>query len=589
MPEQPWLPYYGEIPATISYPDLTIYEMLERSSEEYPDSIAIDFLGSRVSYRRLHRLVLSAARGLRALGVRSGDRLALLMPNTPHAVVLFYAANRVGAVTSLFHAEAGSGDVASWIADFNPNWMAVNPEHLDGLMRLLAGRSIRGILLCRYEDFGRKRSVKLMHRMRRRNSVDLGGIRGVAARSDASRGSTVESPPTFAWGSFVRLGDADDLPEHRELHTPGDLALVLYTGGTTGSAAGVMHSDRQLTAVALQTQVQGPLLAGQSLLSVVPLSHGYGIAVAVHATVSAAGLSIMIPHSTPRSLAAAIRRKQPEFLIGVPSTYAGLILDRVFRRTRHRTLMGAFCGGDRLPRSVGDSFEFIVRRRGGAVPVREGYGLTETVTACATMPDGEYRPGSVGIPYPDTFIGIAHPVTSLPLEDEPPDWLEPNEVGEILVSGPTVMSGYLDREDASARVMHLDDDGRVWLRTGDLGRMDRDGFLYFVERIGRSVTIEGCEVHPGLTELTLCEHQEVLETCVTVQSAGTELVLTAHVAPIDPDRDAEWLEAHLRESLQVLGPSQRPGRYAFHQRLPRTLRGVIDRRRLGVEPAQARR
>ncbi|HKJ86282.1 MAG TPA: AMP-binding protein, partial [Spirochaetia bacterium] len=482
MPEQPWLPYYGDIPATISYPDMTIYELLERSSDEYPDHTAIDFLGGRTSYRRLHRLVLAAARGLRAIGVRPGDRLALLMPNTPHAVVLFYAANRIGAVTSLYHAEAGSGDVASWIADLDPNWMAVNPEHLDGLMRLLAGRSIRGILLCRYDDFGRKRSLKLMHRMRRRNGIDLGGIRGVAARADASRGSTDESPPTFSWNSFIRLGDADDLPSHRDLHTPDDLALVLYTGGTTGEAVGVMHSDRQLTAVALQAQVQGPLLAGQSLLSVVPLSHGYGIAVAVHATVSAAATSIMIPHSTPRDLAKAIGRKQPEYLIGVPSTYAGLILDRVFRRTRHRTLMGAFCGGDRLPRSVRDGFEFIVRRRGGAVPVREGYGLTETVTACATMPDGERRPASVGIPYPDTFIGIARPISSFPLADEPPLWLEADEVGEILVSGPTVMTGYWGRDEASRRVLHVDDDGRAWLRTGDLGRMDDDGFLYFVER-----------------------------------------------------------------------------------------------------------
>jgi len=587
MPEQPWLPFYGDIPATIPYPDLTLFELLEKSAEEYAGYTAVEFLGTRLTYRRLRRLALSAAGGLWALGVRPGDRLALFMPNTPHAIVLLYAANRLGVVVTLIHAQAGPSDVAARLADFGPNWIAVNAELVAGLMRLLSRQSVRGIVICDYADFARPRALKRMQRTRHRYRVDMGGIRGPAARHRVDGEASNEPCPSFSWKSLVSLGDATELPAQRGLHGPDDLAVVLYTGGTTGNPTGVMHADRQLMAVAMQTQVQGPLLAGQTLLSVVPFSHGYGVAIAVHATVSAGATTVVLPHSTPRSLARAIRKHQPEYLIGVPSTYAGLVLDRVFRRTRHRSLMGAFCGGDRLPRSIRDRFEQIVRRRGGAIPVREGYGLTETVTACATMPDGEIRPGSVGIPYPDTLIAIARPDRSR--HDDPPDWLGRDELGEILVAGPTVMLGYWRRDEATAHALHPDEEGMVWLRTGDLGRMDRDGFVYFVERMGRSLAIGSTRVHPGLTELALNEHEEVLEASVAFEETGSQLALTAHVVAVDSDLDSAWLEQHLRESLQVLDRHQQPDRYTFHDRLPRTLAGVIDQHRLGVEPARPRR
>ena len=578
MPDQPWLPFYGDIPASIPYPDATLYELYERSAKEYSNQIAVEFLGERMSYRALHRLVVAAAQGLRSLGVRPNDRIALLMPNTPHAMVLLYAANRIGAVLSLLHSETGSGVVSAQIGDFGPTWMAVSDEHVNGLLRLLPRHTVRGVVVCSYADFGKQRGVARMQRMRRRFGLDTGGIRGAAARKIGPEVGGGEPPPVFAWRSFLRPGRNVELPPHRDVHEPDQLALVLYTGGSTGRPIGVMHTDRQLNAVAMQTQVQGPLLAGQTLLSVVPLSHGYGIAVGVHATVAAGATSIMMPHFTTRMLAQHIRRRQPEYVVGVPQTYTELVFDRVFRRARHRARMGAFCGGDRLSRSVRTLFEQIVRRRGGAIGIREGYGLTETVTACATMPDSDTRPGTVGIPYPDTFIAIVRPIDDRTVD--PPIFLGADELGEILVSGPTVTNGYWNRDDLNARAFQTDAEGRRWLRTGDLGRMDSDGFLSFVERIASSVTVDGVQIHPGLAEIVLNEHAEVLEACVTTQQEGTEVSMTAHVAPLDDDRDVAWLEENLRESLNALEAPQRPVRYEFHTRLPRTLGGAFDRRRL---------
>ncbi len=587
MSDQPWLPYYGDIPATIPYPDITLHEGLTRTAAEHPSQVAMEFLDGKLTYRRLEELVRAASHSLWALGVRSGDRIALLIPNMPHAAVLLYAANRIGAVLSLFHAQAGPRTISAYLSDFAPTWMAVSNEHVAGVLRLLSKHAVRGIIVCTYLDFGRPRSVQRMQRMRRRWNVDLGGIRGASGRNGEAFVAGSEPPPIFAWASFLALGKNVDLPAHRELHDPDQLAVVLYTGGTTRTPLGVMHADRQLNAVALQTQVQGPLLAGQGLLSLVPLSHGYGIAVAVHAAVSAAALSIVVPHFTTRTLARLVRRRQPEYLVGVPETYIGLVFDRVFRFTRHRARMGAFCGGDRLSRAVRDRFEQIVRRRGGAIGIREGYGLTETVTACATMPDSDSRPGTVGIPYPDTLIGIAEPVNADNDHRDAPKWLSAGALGEILVHGPTVMRGYWKRDDVTERAFHVDRDGRKWLRTGDLGLMDADGFLSIVERIANHPTLTNSRVHPGLAEVALNEHTEVLEACVTTLMNESAIAITAHVAPVDQDRDPHWLEQHLRESLESLDEVQRPGRYRFHARLPRTLGGVIDRPRLTSDRSAA--
>ncbi len=589
MPDQPWLPYYGDIPATIPYPDITLHEGLTRTATEHPDQVAMEFLDGRITYGRLEELVRAAARSLWALGVRSGHRIALLMPNMPHATVILYAANRIGAVLSLFHAEAGPRAVSSYLGDYGPAWMAVSDEHVPGLLRLLSKHAVRGVVVCTYRDFGRPASVQRMQRIRRRSNVDTGGIRGTSGRNGGTIETAGEPPPVFAWASFLELGRHVELPAQRELHSPDQLAVVLYTGGTTRTPLGVMHADRQLNAVALQTQVQGPLLAGQALLSLVPLSHGYGIAVAVHAAVSAAASSIVVPHFTTRALARLIRRRQPEYLVGVPETYIGLVFDRVFRFTRHRARMGAFCGGDRLSRAVRDRFEQIVRRRGGAIGIREGYGLTETVTACATMPDSDSRPGTVGIPYPDTLIGIAEPVDPDEERRDAPKWLCDGTLGEILVHGPTVMNGYWKRDDVTERAFHTDLDGTRWLRTSDLGSMDADGFLSIVERIPNHRSHGGGRVHPGLAEVALNEHSEVLEACVTTLANERVAALTAHVAPIDRDRDPHWLEQHLRDSMVSLDEAQRPTTYHFHARLPRTLGGVIDRHRLASDRSRALR
>jgi long-chain acyl-CoA synthetase len=338
-----------------------------------------------------------------------------------------------------------------------------------------------------------------------------------------------------------------------------------------------MLSDANLDAAARQTQVQGPVLSGERLLSVVSFSHGLGLAVSVHTVVISGGESIVLPHYTTRHIVKTFRRKRPDYLTGVPHFYAELLSDRKFHRTRLSCLMAAFCGGDRLPAHVRDSFEITVRRQGGAVPIREGYGLTETVTACATAPDGAIRAGSVGVPYPDMDIMIAAPGHRADLSSVPA-----GTVGEICVNGPTVMMGYWGGGGDECLVR--DSEGLTWLRTGDLGRMDEDGYLYFVERTGRSAKLNGNPVYPGTVEDALHAHPEVRRACVAVQHRPGGDRLVASIVPIDSDLDPQWLETTLRTwCSQELGPAQHPTDYMFVQSLPHTRLGIVDYRRVEAD------
>jgi long-chain acyl-CoA synthetase len=366
--------------------------------------------------------------------------------------------------------------------------------------------------------------------------------------------------------------------DHRSLHGPERCAVVLYTSGTAGRPSGVMLSDRNVDAVARQMHVLGPILPGQRVLSVVPYSYGLGFGVCLHTVIAGGAETVMLPHFTSRSIARAIRRRRPDYLVGVPSFYASLVSERLFTRARLAFLMGAFVGGERISTHLLDAFEMAVRRRGGAVGIREGYGLTETVAACVATPETVRRTSSVGIPVPDTKLRIVSADPSVPGLDA----LAYDEVGEICVSGPGVMLGYVNAE---GRARITDQDGVRWLRTGDLGRMDADGFVYFVDRTGSAMSLDQGPLYPGIVEGTLNAHPEVKEACVTVELTVSGPLLTAHVVPIDDDLEPDWVERTLRQwCTQNLEDRYRPSVFVFREALPHTRLGVVDYRRVAGRP-----
>ena len=282
-----------------------------------------------------------------------------------------------------------------------------------------------------------------------------------------------------------------------------EMAVILFSGGTTGVPKGIMLSNFNFISEGMQVSVWGSLGGGDAILAILPIFHGFGLGVCVNAAFMGGGKSILVPQFTPEIVADLIKKKRPNFVVGVPTLFEALCSNPVFQKADLSCLRATFSGADTLPRPVKERFEAVVKERGGNVQLLEGYGLTEAVTAIMATPLNQYREGSVGLPFPDMLAKI---VTTGTTEEAPV-----GEEGEICVHGPAVMLGYLDQPEETANTLKTHADGKVWLHTGDIGTMDADGFFYFKLRQKRMIKSSGMNVYPAQVEDVLYRHPDVAQ------------------------------------------------------------------------------
>ncbi len=569
---RPWTPHYGEAPSSLEYPSQTLFQALVASGREYPDQTALHFLGTRLRYDRLVTQTRQIGRALAHLGVRAGECVACILPNTPHGVQLLYAANAIGAVVCFLSPDLSNSELEAYLTRLKPAWAVIMSERLSGCSAPAPMRRLNGIITAGYADFVPPR------RLRRFFSVN-GGCGPLPTREQSTgertgEGGNGELPPVFSWSTLVTLASEDRaVPWEPEPGDPERPAVVIFTQGATAEPKPVVHSSANLNASARQTQIQGPLLPGHTVLSAIPFSLGFGLGIGLHTAVVSAAAAVLVPPNCATSLPELIRRHKPEYIATAPRVLSMVPGARRLRRTRLSFLMGVFTGGARLPAWMREEIEGALHQHGAVVNVREGYGLTETVSGCAVAPEHGAPSGSVGIPYPDMDIAV------LPLHRTPagPDSIPvaDDEPGVIWVSGPTVMRGYLSDDGATPddSVLVVDTEGRRWLNTGDYGTMDAQGFLYLLDRVER-LTIEGDHlVSPGTIE-------RVLEAIPGVAAASVipGPVPTALVVPRATEDALDTLEETLSARLRGARLSDHPATIVFCRYLPHLPVGGIDYR-----------
>jgi long-chain acyl-CoA synthetase len=561
-PPRPWLRYYGGVPETLRYPEATLYEVLAETARRRPNAVAWDFFGTTSTYLRLLADIDHCADSLAALGLGRGERMLISMPTSPQGVIAFYAANKLGAVPAMIHPLSTAPEIAHYI-DASGARIALALDAFYGSLAAAAPRRpLEKILLARIPDY--------------LSPVKRFGFWLTKGRRIAS----VPADRRVHWWTHEMAGSR---PRAAAGGTGADdPAAILFSGGTTGSPKGILLSNRNFIAEGMQAAAWGGLDEGDSILAILPLFHGFGLGVCVNAVLMAGGKSILVPVFEPAATAALLRTKRPSVLVGVPTLFHALASDPSLARADLSCLRACFCGADTLPRTVKERFEKRVAERGGHVRLLEGYGLTEAVTAIMAMPREQYREGSMGIPFPDMDAMLCVPGT----DEEAPA----GEEGELCVSGPAVMLGYLDDPQATAQALRVHADGRTWLHTGDLARRDADGFFYFVLRIKRMIKSSGFNVYPTQVESILLRHPAVAQACVVgiPDPAQVERV-KAFVVLQDPSLEGEAtrqsLIAHCREQLIKWSC---PREIEFRRELPKTRVGKIDYRALmqdhGREP-----
>lgn len=509
----PWLKFYDGIKPNLSYPDTTISEAVLSMAQKHPENTALVFMGRRISYRELKNKVLSARQMLARLGVGRGDRLMVCLPNIPQAVYLLYAADSLGAVCGFVHPLSAVSELARCAKELDAACIAALDSMEDSFAQVMSLTGEKPLILTHATE-----EVSSMYRLFRKRK-------------------RVQKKSVLYWNKIFKKNiKAFPCASGKKAD---DTAVILFSGGTTGEPKGVMLSGKGLNAMAIQTaQMSGCEILGRSMLAAMPIFHGFGLCVCVHAVLMHGGVSILVPRFKSEQYAALIKKHRPNFIAGVPTLFEALLKEPRMKGLDLSSLLGVFSGGDALPAVLRKKFDAYLSEQGSRVKIREGYGATECVTASCLTPAKVQRENSVGIPFPDTYYKICKPHT----EQEVPYGAE----GEICICGPTLMKGYLNSKEETEKVLRLHKDGHVWLHTGDAGVMDEDGFVYFRRRLRRMIVTSGYNVYPEQLERLLDTHPKVSRSCVVgVKDPYKMHRIIAYVIPAYDAVPEERLRAEL--------------------------------------------
>jgi long-chain acyl-CoA synthetase len=550
MSERPWLQCYdAQVPHSLDYPCEDLHALVAKAAEQFPERPALIFMGKTITYRQLMDLTARFAGGLAGLGLKRGDRVVLLMPNCPQFVIAFQALQRLGVTAVLanplnverelifkFHDSGAKGLIALDLLS-----QRVNHIKKEVKLDFTVYTSLADFL-----PF----PLNLLYPIKR--GLDKTMPR-VAVEQDGR---------TYWFKDLLKKGQSAPAVAS----DPEDMAVLIYSGGTTGVSKGIMLSQRAVVANAWQACSWVDMDLQDSLLAVLPLFHGFGMSVCMNAPLTHGGTVILLPRFQAKEVVAAIARHKPSLFAGVPTMFIAIKELPDIDNYDLKSLRGIFVGAAPLPLAVMREFE----QRTGAALI-EGYGLTEAVTAVACNPfRGSRKPGTIGIPFPDVqwrVVDLAEGTRDMAV----------GEAGEIILKCPELMSGYLNQPEKTAETLR---DG--WLYTGDIGVMDEEGYVTLVDRKKDLVIISGFNVFPSEVDEVLHDHPKVAEAVAVGLPHPTKgEYLKAYVVPkagqnIDPQEIIEFCKENLSAYMV-------PKMVEVRADLPKSMIGKVLRRSLREE------
>jgi long-chain acyl-CoA synthetase len=564
-PQHPWLRHYSPgVPETLDIPSQPLTWILDQAARQYGANTAIEYFGTEFSYLQFNSLVDRFAHTLLQLGLQRGERVSISLPNVPQFPIAFFGVLRAGGIAVPTNPLYTAPELLHQLQDSGAVMIITLEQFYSTLAKVRGDTALRHVILASPADY----FPPVLSALYRLNEVRQ---RHGSSHVD---GKTMASDPGLH--RFVDLlGHAHDrqgfevfsLPEPA---SPNDLAVLQYTGGTTGVAKGAMLTHRNLVANAMQTSAWNgqPFGSKHTVLCIVPFFHVYGLTVAMNMAVLNGWRMVLLPRFTVRDSMRAIEKYKPDMFPGVPTLYLALAREAEQHKYELDSIKVCISGSAPLPLEVQKRFEAL-----SGAKVVEGYGLSETspVTHCNPV-FGDRRIGTIGLPLPNTDSAITHPDTKDP--SDPWEFLPTGEQGEIVVRGPQVMAGYWQRPEDTSRVLQ-----GGWFRTGDIGFMDADGYFTVVDRAKDMIIAGGLKVFPREVDEVLYQNPKVLEaaTVGVPDDYRGETVRAYVVVKPGEHLTAEELIAFCKERL---APYKVPKQVEFRDELPKTLVGKVLRRAL---------
>ena len=555
----PWKDHLGDVPMHLTYFEGSMFEAVEAIAQKYPKNVAFDFMGKSTTYKELVEHIEQCAKALKTIGIREKDKVTIAMPNCPQAIYLFYAVNLVGGIANMIHPLSAEKEIEFYLNDSGSVAAITLDQFYGKFANIRKNTGIRNLIITSIAD-----ALSPVMKV------------GYALTQGRKIAPIPKDAPVILWKDFKSLSTCGH--EYAVKRESGDPAVILYSGGTTGTSKGIVLTNKNFNALAQQVVATNPMFRpGDKMLAAMPVFHGFGLGVCIHTMLFNGGRCILVPRFTPKSYANDLVKHRCNFIAGVPTLYEALLRLEDMDGADLSCLKGVFSGGDSLSVELKKKFDKFLYDHKASIQVREGYGTTETVTACCLTPTHMSKEGSIGLPFPDTYIKIVEPGT----DKEVPYGQE----GEILLAGPTVMMEYMHHPEETAQTLRKHEDGLTWVYTGDLGIMDEQGFVYFKGRAKRMIITSGYNVYPAQLENILDAHDFVQMSCVIgvpdsykMQKVKAFVKLAAGVAATDATKQA--IMEHCRKHIAKYAM---PCDIEFKDEMPKTLVGKVAYRVLEEE------
>ena len=558
-----WDKFYPRDKRNIKIPEGSLYEYIYNCSKDKLDNDAINYFGYKMNYRDLFKEIDLCARAFRSQGVRSGDVVSICMANTPEAVISFYAVSKIGAIANMIHPLSSEEEIKHSVNSTGSIMMVAINLTYKNITNIINDTSIYKVVIVSPRD-----------------SMPAITSLGYFLLEDRKIKLPKNSEKFVKWKDFIEKGinyDQDVLV-HKDKSDP---AVILHSGGTTGVPKNIVLSNGNINVVPEQAKISlYDTDDTDRMLCILPMFHCFGLVETIHFPCASGEEMILVPKFDAKRFDKLISKYKPTIIPGVPTLFEALIKNKHMEDIDMSNVKYVVSGGDTLNEERSKEVNKFLKKHLCKHEIVQGYGLTETSGGCIFPTRGADLPGSSGIPLPGNSIKI--------IDINTREELKPYEKGEILISGPSVMMGYLDNEKETNEILEKDKKGRIWVHTGDMGYVNEDGCLFFVQRIKRLIIVSGYNVFPSHIEEVLNKHEYILNSCVIgIPHPYKVQVPKAYIVLKDGLKDTVKVRSEIKEYCEKnLSKYMIPKEFVFRQSLPKTMIGKVDFKELEKETAK---
>ena len=558
----PWYKFYGEVPHHLDYFKGSMTEYIMETALKYPNIYAISYYNNKITYKELIDKITECAKSLKTIGVKEGDIVSICMPNTPSALYMFYAVNLVGAISNMIHPLSSEKEIEMYLNKTNSKVIMTIDINYKKVINIINNTSVKKVIVSSAGD-DLKGFKKMMY------SIFSTDVTKATKKIKQVFLKAFQNREVMSYKKFIAKGSSyyEDYTASRKAE---DTAVILYSGGTSGSPKGIMLSNLSFNALAYQAHYMcDPAKAGDSILSIMPIFHGFGLGVCIHTCLHIGMMCILVPIFKGKNLGKLIRKTKPNFMVGVPTLFEALCNNKKLKDNDFSSINCIVSGGDIMDEEQIERYNDMFKKYGSKAKIRVGYGLTEACAATCLSPTLVHREKGIGVPFPDTIYKIVKIGTTKEVDKM--------EDGEICICGPTVMQGYLNDDKETESVIKKHKDGQTWLHTGDIGCMDEDGFIYFKSRIKRLIVSSGYNIYPSYIEGIINKHEYVSNcTVIGIPDKYRGQIAKAFVVLKKEVKLNEGVEEEIKEYCKkYISKYSMPRIFEFRKELPKTLVGKI--------------